>query len=740
VPDTLVNVILPLPLDRAYTYRLADGLTTGRSGIVGARVQVPFSGRVLTGLITEVGVDAPKAGKLADVTAILDLEPSLSGELLKLTRWVADYYACSWGEAVRAALPPDGRPKTQLYVAPVPGSDRGAVRGARQQAVLDYLDSESSPLPAADVLRATGASHSTLRALESRGVLVITEDDAAVGFASSGTALPIGLDEFHPTQRSSAESLRGALTDRSYQTFLLHGVTGSGKTEVYIDALEQTVRSGRGGIVLVPEIALTPQTVRRFRTHFGDQVAVLHSRLSDGSRYDTWRRIRRGDYKVVIGPRSAVFAPLPDLGLIVVDEEHESSYKQFEPAPRYNARDVAVVRASMNNAVCVLGSATPSLESFHNAQIGKYTLLSMPDRVPLAGGGSARLPEVRIIDMLGDRSPGRPHPIISKALRVAMAKRLEKGEQIILLQNRRGFSPILSCDTCGKSPECPDCSVSLTWHKAQGLLRCHYCGRSFRVDNSCRACGKGSLDPIGAGTQRVEEELETLFPSARVLRMDLDTTSRKDAHDHILQAFGSGEADILVGTQMVAKGLDFPRVTLVGVVDADAGLLFPDFRADERTFQLLTQVAGRAGRADLKGEVYFQTRNSHHPVILLARHHDYLGFAASALATREFLRYPPFTRAVRLEFRGPDDAKVRALALRFSKAFSQSQSEVELIGPAPAFIARVRKSWRHLALLKVPRTVSGPRVKQIVDHALKGMGTLPRGYRVNVDVDPMGMI
>jgi primosomal protein N' (replication factor Y) len=517
-------------------------------------------------------------------------------------------------------------------------------------------------------------------------------------------------------------------------------VTGSGKTEVYIDALQRTVDAGRSGIVLVPEIALTPQTVRRFRRHFGARVAVLHSRLSAGARFDTWRRIRRGDFRVVIGPRSAVFAPLEDLGLIVVDEEHEGSYKQFEPAPRYNARDVAVVRASMNDAVCVLGSATPSLESFQNARTGKYTLLSMPDRVPLDGGGSATLPLVRIVDMLGNRSPGRPDSVISTPLQAAMQRSLDRSEQVILLQNRRGFSPVLSCDACGESPECPDCSVSLTWHKARNQLRCHYCGRSFRSDTACRSCAKGSLEPVGAGTQRVEEDLAELFPDARVLRMDLDTTGRKDAHDEILNAFGQGEADILVGTQMVAKGLDFERVTLVGVVDADAGLLFPDFRADERTFQLLTQVAGRAGRSDLKGEVIFQTRNAKHPVILLAKRHDYLGFADETLATREFLKYPPFVRAIRVEFRGPDEPGVRNLAERFANAFAKVPSRMELIGPAPAFVARVRRSWRYLALLKAPRELPGARTRQIIDHTVASLGRMQRGYRINIDVDPMGML
>ncbi|NNE70571.1 MAG: primosomal protein N' [Rhodothermales bacterium] len=733
--ESLVNVILPLPLDRAYTYRVPPELDVQ----VGSRVSVPFSGRILGGVVVEEGVPRPESGKLADVRKVLDEgAPALTGELLDLSRWVSEYYACSWGEAARAALPPEGSTRTQLFATLVDDADASGLRGIRQQAVIAYLTTHGST-PVADVVSATGAGHATVRGLEEKGFLRVTEEESLPDEVSAGSGT-IGVDRFHPTQRSAAEALAAALADKKYRSFLLHGVTGSGKTEVYIDALQRTIDQGRSGVVLVPEIALTPQTVRRFRRHFGAAVAVLHSRLSAGARFDTWRRIRRGDYRVVIGPRSAVFAPVKDLGLIVVDEEHESSYKQFEPAPRYNARDVAVVRASMNDAVCVLGSATPSLESFQNAKAGKYTLLSMPDRVPLQGGGSAKLPRVQIIDLLAARSPDRPDSVLSVPLQNAITRRLEKGEQIILLQNRRGFSPVLSCDTCGKSPECPDCSVSLTWHKPRNQLRCHYCGRSFRTPSECRECGTGHLEPVGAGTQRVEDDLGDLFPEARVLRMDLDTTGRKDAHDDILNAFGEGNADILVGTQMVAKGLDFERVTLVGVVDADAGLLFPDFRADERTFQLLTQVAGRAGRSDLAGEVIFQTRNPRHPVILHAKRHDYLAFASETLATREFLKYPPFVRAIRVEFRGPDEPGVRLLAERFANMFGRVPSPLELIGPAPAFVARVRKSWRYLALLKAPRSLSGARTRQVIEHVVASLGRVQKGYRINIDVDPMGML
>jgi primosomal protein N' (replication factor Y) len=531
-----------------------------------------------------------------------------------------------------------------------------------------------------------------------------------------------------------------AVDEGQFRTFLLHGVTGSGKTEVYMAALERALRAGRGGIVLVPEIALTPQTVRRFRSRFGDRIAVLHSRLSDGERYDAWRAIRRGDLDVVIGPRSAVFAPVANLGLVVVDEEHESSYKQFDPAPRYHARDVAVVRASLEGAVCVLGSATPSLESLYNARSGKYELLSMPGRITPAGQEPARLPDVRIVDLAAERRSGRGGVSISAPLQAAIRRRLDDGHQVILLQNRRGFAPVLECADCGWSPACPDCAVTLTYHKAKRQLRCHYCGRAFRHDGRCGQCGGDALENLGAGTQRVEEDLAGLFPEARVLRMDLDTTSARDAHDRILSRFGRGEADILLGTQMVAKGLDFERVTLVGVIDADAGLLLPDLRSDERIFQLLTQVAGRAGRASLRGEVLLQTRNPDHPVIRLAKRHDYDGFAASVLPARHALGYPPFTRLVRVDFRGPDERAVAAYADRWKQAFDPGPHAVECIGPAPAFVPRVRKTWRMHVLLKAPRSVPPAALRGLVRGATERAGRPPARTRTAIDVDPMDLL
>lgn len=800
-----VHVVLPLPMDTSFTYSVGETPVEA-----GTRVVVPFGARTLTGVV--VGADARPADplKVKQVSQILDDEPSLSDDLLELTRWVSEYYMCSWGEAARAALPPGIDVSSSLRVRAAddpPDSDdaveravldhlvgredasvvalsravdgctpaairrmerKGLVQvfasvssprvrtateriiglvepnaqapGAKQRAVLEFLAGKGD-LAVSAVLEATGASSATLRSLERRGVVSLGERE--VSRTPDAEALydrPVSPVDFHAHQRAAADRISEAVDGAEFRTFLLHGVTGSGKTEVYIAALGRTLDTGRGGIVLVPEIALTPQTVRRFRARFGDRIAVLHSRLSDGERYDAWRAIRRGDFDVVIGPRSAVFAPVRNLGLVIVDEEHESSYKQFDPAPRYHARDVAVVRASREGAVCVLGSATPSLESLYNARSGKYELLTMPERVTPPGHEPARLPKVRIVDLAAERRSGRRDGAVSAPLQAAIRRRLDDGHQVILLQNRRGFAPVLECADCGWSPACPDCAVTLTYHKSKRQLRCHYCGRAFRYDGLCGNCGGDSLENLGAGTQRVEEDLVGLFPDARILRMDLDTTSGRNAHDRILSAFGRGEADILLGTQMVAKGLDFERVTLVGVIDADAGLLLPDLRSDERIFQLLTQVAGRAGRAELRGEVLLQTRNPDHPVIRLAKRHDYDGFAETVLPARHALGYPPFTRLVRVDFRGPDERDVAEFADRWKRAFDANGHAIECIGPAAAFVPRVRKTWRMHVLLKAARSVPASVLRDTVRETTDRAGRPPARTRIAIDVDPTDLL
>ncbi len=822
-----VNVVLPIPVDRAYTYRLPDPMADAAQ--VGCRVLVPLRNRRLTGVIVEEGPPEDTLDfAVKDVIDVLDDVPACTPELLDLTKWIADYYVCSWGETLKAALPAgttvesqhelrrtdadpgdwadhdvgrlvlqnlaehpettlsavrkrlgpavplalvrrmaaDGaiemettlsdeqvsaKTETHLRFAPAFQHREAAadlieqLRGAKQKAVIRALAGfreEGTPEPRqADVVERADASYSTIRSLVDKGMIEKVDKEVLRSPLDDLPAPEPPPDhDLMADQQRALDAVTDAVEDHRYGTFLLHGITGSGKTEVYIRTLKAVLERDRTGIILVPEIALTPQTVQRFRSHFGDQIAVLHSQMNMGERYDAWRQLRTGQAHIAIGPRSAVLAPLEDLGIIVVDEEHETSYKQFDPAPRYHARDVAVMRAHMNDAVCILGSATPSLESTMNARWGKYERLALPERVPDASGEAATLPEVRVLDLTLQRKKHQLDGALADPLRDAIQARVKRSEQTILLQNRRGFAPVLECEDCGWAPECRDCSVSLTLHRngGRGRLRCHYCGRTNQVPRQCPQCGGSDISQIGVGTQRVEDELESVVPDATILRMDRDTTSQKHGHHHILQQFRNG-ADVLLGTQMIAKGLDFSRVTLVGVVDADVGLLFPDFRAEERTFQLLTQVAGRAGRADLQGEVILQTRNPDHPAIRYATSHDYEGFAEEALAERRQFGYPPFGHVATVEFRGPKEERVERLAVNWTTTLRTHAGPVEVMGPEPAFIQRVKKQYRYRTLLKI-RGGSATPLQDALRRAREAEGTPPNGYHVAIDVDALGVL
>ena len=828
----IARVAVPLPLPKTFDYNIPETFTSTVSP--GCRVLVPFGNRVLTGVVVSLAKPpslentssqtTDSKTRLKSILDVVDEIPALTDELLELTRWMADYYMCGWGEVIRAALPSGidfqqqyivyptsssrahsghvhpllshidasngltlkelrqldksanlaslrrleraghvhielalGKPKVRVKKAKHVELD-GALReeeafhiakeqlpGKKQQHLLETLflstrEDTSSPL-LSDVLKKAGASSATAKSLEQRGLLRIFDQEVLRTPLGDLPAHPEKPPQhtLHKAQRAALLDIKEAISAERFQTFLLHGVTGSGKTEVYISALKEARLRGKTGIVLVPEIALTPQTVSRFRAHFGDAVAVLHSRMSLGERYDSWRHIRKGRFPIVIGPRSAVLAPLTNLGIVIVDEEHEGSYKQFDPAPRYHARDVAVMRAARNEAVCILGSATPSLESYHNAITAKkYTYLSMPERVPVPGKAAALLPTVSTVDLSLEKKKHRLPGILADAMKTAIALRIEREEQVILLQNRRGYSAILLCQTCGWSPTCDDCAVTLTYHKAQHHLRCHYCGTVKKFVRRCGQCGGTDLARLGAGTQRVEEEIEAHFPSARYLRMDLDTTSGKNAHHKILDQFGRGAADILIGTQMVAKGLDFSRVTLVGVINADVGMHLPDFRADERLFQLLTQVAGRAGRASRAGEVLLQTRNPKHPVIRFAMHHDYEQFARTTIEQRRELGYPPFGRIHRIEFKGPEEHVVEQLAQQWARCLT-SREHVQILGPQPALISRVQKLYRHHVILKAHRSVPNQVLRSMITEATQKNSALPRDYRMIIDIDAVSL-
>jgi primosomal protein N' (replication factor Y) len=557
--------------------------------------------------------------------------------------------------------------------------------------------------------------------------------------------IPTGEDNKHtPTDRQAEviRTLNSAFDAGPTEPFLLHGVTGSGKTLVYIEVLSHVLAQGRGAIVLVPEISLTPQTVARFRARFGDEVAVLHSALSDGERFDAWRQLRSGRRRIAVGARSALFAPVSNLGLIVVDEEHDGSYKQSE-APRYQARDMAVVRSAQEGALCVLGSATPALESWHNAQRGRFRLLTLPDRV---GGG--KLPPVKVIDLREarkkkkEKSDARSEAglVLTAPLVEAVHDRLRRGEQTILLLNRRGYSSFVQCRECGDVEICPSCSISLTYHRGKSRLVCHHCRHEKPVPQRCPRCGSTDLSFRGLGTEQVERVVAETFPDARLARMDVDTTSGKWSHHEILGRVERGEVDILLGTQMIAKGLDFPGVTLVGVVNADVGMHLPDFRATERTFQLLSQVAGRAGRGKLGGEVLIQTALPEHYAIQAALAHDYVGFATRELNERRHPTYPPMVRLVNVVVSSPvaEDAAANAeAAARWLNANVIRGGPIDLVGPAPSPIERLHGRWRwHFLLRSASVKALGAGARQLQ----AGFRSRGADVRIAIDRDPSALL
>jgi primosomal protein N' (replication factor Y) len=612
-------------------------------------------------------------------------------------------------------------------------------------------------------LKRSGLSGPSLQSLMQRGFVRLFEREIERNpyFVSSPSqpatankpempAIILNAEQAEAVQRVSA-----ALTQQAFEVFLLHGITGSGKTQVYIETIRHALAQGQAAIMLVPEISLTPQAVARFQANFGHLIAVLHSHMSAGERYDAWRRVHRGDARVVIGARSAVFAPVKNLGLIVVDEEHEGSYKQADPAPRYHARDVAIVRAKMSRAVVLLGTATPSIESYTNAQRGKYTLLELPNRID-----NVPLPSVRILDMMTWRktTPDR-EGIFSRLLHEKIGEKLAKQEQIILLQNRRGFAPLIRCVNCGFVRYCDACNLPMTYHKSRfslnnfnkeerdkrgNLLRCHYCNAYERAPDVCPQC-KG-LDIIfkGIGTQKVELALKELFPQARVVRMDLDTTRGKLAHDRILREFGEHKYDILLGTQMIAKGLDFHKVTLVGVVSADTALLRPDFRAGERTFQLLTQVAGRAGRRNLPGEVIVQTYSPDDVCMVCAREHDFKSFYRHEVREREALRFPPFSRLALVLFRHRDNERLRGIAQDFAALLKRIGGPFRVFGPAPSPLERIQNEFRWQVLIKndMEKDPSAYQTRATLNRVAQFFHQANRNRRVRmiVDVDPVSML
>ncbi|MEI8186297.1 MAG: primosomal protein N' [Chlorobiaceae bacterium] len=605
---------------------------------------------------------------------------------------------------------------------------KGSPKQLEAFTILAALDNRSA---CADTI---GSSRETLNALVKKELVEKIQTDITSNFSTCFSETPQTPKTPTVSQQNALDQLTGAFEEERYHTFLLHGVTGSGKTLIYIELLKKVIAAGKTAIVLVPEIALTPQTAGRFREHFHNDITILHSAMSNQEKYDAWHSLRLGTTKIALGARSTIFAPLDNLGAIIVDEEHDGAYKQ-DRNPRYNARDTAVMRAMYSKAICVLGSATPSFESYSNALSGKYTLVNLPERVD-----GATMPLIRLIWM--KESP-KASASISELLYRQIALRLEKNEQVILLQNRRGFAGSIFCLACGHIPVCKFCSIPLVYHATQKHLRCHYCGHSETFTGSCEQCGSTDLFFKSSGTERIEEELQTLFPEEKILRMDVDTTTTKGAHGRILKEFHSGKARILLGTQMVAKGLDFPSVTLVGVLMADIGLNIPDFRASERTFSLLTQVAGRAGRSSMPGEVYFQVYNKESDVFraLLRENESYKQFYFEETAVRKELRYPPASRLIKFECSSTDEQQAETAALYCRETLENKlpREKGSVLGPAPAGIAKIRGRFRYHVLVKLIEGKLSPLfVKQMSDYITARFRASELSFII--DVDPLNLM
>ncbi len=735
-------------IDRLFTYTVPETMQLKQ----GQHVLVPFGrgNKLAEGFVLMVSETSPDMGiKLKPVFKLLEPYPIFTKEQLLLAYWMRESYRCLLVDTLRLMVPTQlrgGRIKEKIQhiirlaenadISAIRTSMKnkdGSIKAPRQAEVLDLLLKAGTPIASDEILKFLPGSSNALNTLINKGILIKEEFTV---FRTPGVSLSHTdtiVDLTIPQQNSISAVLRGMKTGGG--TFLLHGVTGSGKTEVYMHCINSCIENGRHAILLVPEISLTPQTMGVFRARFGNKVALLHSKLSAGERFDEWRKIRLGLVQVAVGARSAVFAPFDNLGLIVVDEEHEQSY-QSDISPRYQATEVARKRCSLNNATLILGSATPSILSYYRAKTGRYALLELPERVQLRP-----MPEIRIVDMREEFLCGNTG-IFSGALLDELEACLSAGKQAILFLNRRGYSSFVSCRSCGYVFGCKNCDISMTYHRTENRVKCHYCGLVEDVPDLCPNCGRKFIKYSGIGTQQVHEQLQLRFPNVVALRMDFDSTRSKDAHERILSAFARKEAQVLIGTQMVAKGLNFPDITLVGVIDADKSMYIPDYRSAERTFQLLTQVAGRAGRDEIPGVVVVQTNNPAHPSIRFARTHDYKGFFAYELAQRRAAIFPPFSLFVRVLLTGKDEEQLRLEALHLGKELekatlealgSNNMKELLYLCASPSPLKKKQGDYRYQVLIKLLRS---ERTAQVLDAIYNCINANAKERYLAVEINP----
>lgn len=786
------------PVDRPFDYAIPTEWEELID--LGCRVKVPFGPRNVLGFVVGISEqsDVP-VEKVKAIAQILDIEAILTPEMLELAKWLKHQTICYEIDALQVMLPGALRAKyekyallqgevTQLAPSLQPYFEKTAKvnvtqfekadllkplkqavkdgmvvienevkqkgrvkqvrkvqieaieqlesvqqqigkRSAKQLALIEWMKSYAGAILMPDMIcEAANVSMAVLKGVIDKGAAQFIQEEV---YRDPYTKEIVHTDFLQLTeeQHDALTKIKQAMDEKRQETFLLHGVTGSGKTEIYLQAIQRAIADGKEAIVLVPEISLTPQMTERFKSRFGDEVAVMHSGLSVGEKYDEWRKVQQGKVKVVVGARSAIFAPFKNLGLIILDEEHESTYKQ-EDSPRYHARDVAIWRGNYYNCPVILGSATPALESFARAKKGVYTLLTLQNRAK-----KQALPTVHIVDMREQLQAGN-RSMFSEPLMEALQQRLERGEQTVLFLNRRGYSSFVLCRDCGTSVQCPNCDISLTYHRYQEKLKCHYCGHEEYIPQTCPECQSENIRYFGTGTQKVEEEIFKLFPQARVLRMDVDTTKQKGSHEKILDAFGRGEADILLGTQMIAKGLDFPNITLVGVLSADTSLHLPDYRAAEKTFQLMTQVSGRAGRHEKPGEVFIQTYTPEHYAIELSKEQLYTPFYEREMHARHLAGYPPYYYLALVQVSHEDVVMAAEYAGRVAEYLRSNLSfQVSVIGPTTASIARLQNRYRYQCLIKYkvePNLI--PTLLQLIK--LYRSEWIKKGIVLTIDLDP----
>ena len=717
----IIGVLVQLSnknIDKVFDYSVPSELIDKIK--IGIRVEVPFGKQVLEGFVLEIKNSSDIEVK--DILSVKDEEVILNDELLELGKRVQADTLATLISCYQVMLPKALKAKqgnvinkkfdTYYYLGEV---DISTLKiNDSQQRIIDLV------LEKGKVLRGelVNISLSSVNTLVKKGILVSERcEHYRLSYSDEK------VEKFPLT--SDQENVVNSVNLSSHDVYLLHGVTGSGKTEVYMELIEKVIDEGKTSIVLVPEISLTPQMVKRFQNRFGDKIAALHSALNDGEKYDEWRRIVRGEASIVIGARSAIFAPLKNIGLIIIDEEHSDSYKQTDTNPRYNAKDIAIIRGEYYNCPVIMGSATPSLEVMARASKGVYKLLSLPNRV-----NGKSLPEVEIIDM--NQNMGKMKGHFSHTMIKSIEEKLEKNEQVILFLNRRGYSSFVTCKNCGYTFKCPHCDITLTYHKSSNTMRCHYCGYGTKVYEVCPECKEKALNNLGVGTQKVEEELNSIFPNARVLRMDFDTTSRKGMHEEMINSFKNHEYDILLGTQIVTKGLDFANVTLVGVINADTSLNIPDFRSSENTFSLLSQVAGRSGRSSKTGKVVIQTYNPDHYAISFAKNHDYLGFYNKEMEIRKILKYPPFYYLCFVRISGKDPNYIFGEANKIKRSLERNLLYTSILGPSTCSVFKVNNIYRYGIILKYKKEDNLKVIlEKILDHYKSNSN-----IKIDIDFNP----